>query len=206
MAENEKWHAEVASAGNELPATGPPPSRQADAEVVALARSMTNLSQSGTTHDEKSGDSNNPFLSAQDPSLDPLSGKFDPVRWTKSILQIQGSDPDGYPHHTAAVSFSNLNVYGYGKPTDHQKTVGNYFLDITGVARDLLGSKGQRIDILRNFEGYVLDCDFLVKCLFIGMQSCPRVRNARCAWSPRIWLHDPPQDHCRTNPRTLHYR
>nr|A0A1V0QSE4.1 RecName: Full=ABC-type transporter eriD; AltName: Full=Erinacine biosynthesis cluster protein D [Hericium erinaceus]ARE72241.1 ABC-transporter [Hericium erinaceus] len=152
MAENEK-----VTYGGALP---PSPST-ADTEVAALARSMTNASRSSVYSPEKP-DGTNPFLGTDDPRMDPLSGKFEPERWTKAILQLQSSDPEGYPHHTAAVSFSDLSVYGYGRPTDHQKTVGNYFLDIPGLARDILGRKGQRIDILRNFEGVIRESEMLV--------------------------------------------
>jgi ATP-binding cassette, subfamily G (WHITE), member 2, PDR len=148
MAENnEKWWPS-SSTPSELP-------HEPDAQVGALARTMTGLSQS--THGSKKeldDDIDNPFLGVDDPRLDPLSGNFDSVMWTKTILQLQSRDPDGYPHHTAAVSFSNLNVYGYGKPTDYQKTVGNYLLAIPGLVRDLSSGRGRRVDILKNFEGY----------------------------------------------------
>jgi ATP-binding cassette, subfamily G (WHITE), member 2, PDR len=135
---------------------GTPPTHEADAEVVSLARTVTGLSIGAQSHRDEPEDVNNPFLRTSDPRLDPLSGKFDPVQWTKTILQIQSGDPNGYPHNTAAVSFSNLNVYGYGKSTDYQKNVGNYLLDLPRVVYNFLGGKGQRIDILRNFEGYAL--------------------------------------------------
>ncbi|THH15930.1 hypothetical protein EW146_g4638 [Bondarzewia mesenterica] len=159
MAENEKWQSQAVPFSDR---PGPPLAHEADADVVALARTMTGLSQSAQSDIGKPEDVDNPFLGTDDPRMDPSSGKFDPIRWTKSILQIQSSDPEGYPHYTAAVSFSNLNVYGYGKPTDHQKTVGNYLLDIPGIVRNLLGSKGQRIDILRNFEGVIRESEMLV--------------------------------------------
>ncbi|TDL14894.1 P-loop containing nucleoside triphosphate hydrolase protein [Rickenella mellea] len=151
-----------AVSSNDWPSSNHPSAREAEAEVVSLARTLTGQSHGSQRHEEDGEHADNPFLGIEDPALDPLSDKFDPVRWTKSILQIQSNDPDGYPHHTAAVSFSDLNVYGYGKSTDHQKTVGNYLLDIPGMVRNLFGSKGQRIDILQNFEGVVRESEMLV--------------------------------------------
>ncbi|KAF8230823.1 putative ABC transporter [Tricholoma matsutake] len=142
--------------------SGPLSTPQADAEVVSLARTVTGLSNGAGSQKDNLEDIDNPFLGTDDPRLDPLSGKFDPVAWTKSILQIQSRDPNGYLHNTAAVSFHNLNVYGYGKSTDHQKNVGNYLLDLPRVVHHLLGGKGQRIDILRNFEGVMLESEMLL--------------------------------------------
>jgi ATP-binding cassette, subfamily G (WHITE), member 2, PDR len=146
MAENhEKWQ----------PASGLKISSEADIELGALAHTVTALSQGSHDYEKELEDDDNPFLRVLNPRLDPLSGRFDSVLWTKTILQLQSNDPDDFPRYTAAVSFSNLNVYGYGRPTDYQKTVGNYPLAIAGFARNLLGRKGQKVDIIRNFEGYV---------------------------------------------------
>ncbi|KAH6696966.1 ABC-2 type transporter-domain-containing protein [Plectosphaerella plurivora] len=56
---------------------------------------------------------------------------------------------------TSSVAFQNLSVYGFGADTDFQKTVGNIFLDITRVAKRLLGKAQKRVDILHSLEGVV---------------------------------------------------
>ncbi|KAK0199278.1 AtrD, ABC-transporter [Desarmillaria ectypa] len=130
----------------------------AEREIVQLARSLTNASLAGQgLHDD-----DNPFEGSTDPRMDPRSGKFDYHLWIRSILQITSRDPDRYPHRTAGISFQNLNVYGYGKPTDHQKTVGNVLLDMPKMVGGVLGSKGRRIDILRDFEGVLKHGEMLV--------------------------------------------
>jgi ATP-binding cassette, subfamily G (WHITE), member 2, PDR len=153
------------------------PYEEAEAEVVALARTMTGSShrayhrRRGSVRFENPPmdlEFNDPFHEVDDPRLDPLSGKFDSTLWTKAILQLQSNDPGGHPHYTAAVSLSNLNVYGYGNPTDYQKTVGNYPLSVLGMARNLFSGKGQRVNILKNFEGYTFPFFYLVLLMVYG--------------------------------------
>ena len=121
--------------------------------VTQLARTVTKMSvKSGPNNDD---DGQNPFIDTSDDSLDPLSGKFNYTKWIRSILAITSRDPERYPNRTAGISFTGLNVHGYGTPTDHQKTVGNLLLDAPGFVRGLFAEKNQRIDILRDFEGLV---------------------------------------------------
>jgi ATP-binding cassette, subfamily G (WHITE), member 2, PDR len=167
MNDDDRWESS-STLLNDNPAL---PYEEAEAEVVALARAMTGSSR--RARHRRGGfvrfedppmdlEFNDPFHGVDDPRLDPLSGKFDSTLWTKAILQLQANDPRGHPHYTAAVSFSNLNVYGYGNPTDYQKTVGNYPLTVLGMARNLFSGKGPRVNILKNFEGYT----FLFSILF----------------------------------------
>ncbi|KAK0441238.1 ABC-2 type transporter-domain-containing protein [Desarmillaria tabescens] len=104
----------------------------------------------------------NPFQGSKDLQLDPHSEHFNYQSWIRSVLSITSRDPDRYPQRTAGISFRNLNVFGYGKSTDHQKTVGNILLDIPRLIAELLGSKGRRIDILRDFEGVLRAGEMLV--------------------------------------------
>ncbi|KAK7035399.1 Multidrug resistance protein [Paramarasmius palmivorus] len=121
-------------------------SDQADPEeeVTNLAREVANISNLES-----------PFSDNVNPILDPRSEKFDYESWIRSILAIHSRDPERYPNRTAGISFTGLNVHGYGTPTDHQKTVGNLLLDAPGFVRGLFAEKNQRIDILRDFEGLV---------------------------------------------------
>ncbi|KAK7058385.1 Multidrug resistance protein [Paramarasmius palmivorus] len=135
----------------------------AEVQVTQLARAVTTMSLGGQSiRSEASEATLNPFSDSVDPTLDPRSEKFNYHRWIRSMLAIHSRDPERYPNRTAGISFTNLSAYGYGKPTDHQKTVGNVLLDGPGMVRDLLGNKGQRIDILRDFEGLVKHGEMLV--------------------------------------------
>ena len=126
--------------------------------VTELARTFTGLSQS------QSRDGNiNPFLgNIQDPQLDPFSGKFAVRKWVQNMIGITSRDPDKYPGRTAGVSFQNLNVHGFGSPTDYQKTFGNYPLELVSIYNKLRGQKQTKIQILRNFEGLVQSGEMLV--------------------------------------------
>ncbi len=66
--------------------------------------------------------------------------------------------------HFAGVAFQNLNVFGFGTPTDCQKTFSNYPLVFLGQLRSLFGrSRNSRIDILRDVQGYSIGIKCMVK-------------------------------------------
>ncbi len=52
-----------------------------DEEVISLARRLTQ--HSVKQHD---GSYKNPFVSSDDPALDPSSGKFSPEAWTRTLI------------------------------------------------------------------------------------------------------------------------
>ncbi len=136
-------------------------------EVVQLARTVTNASLPNA----HLGEGDNPFEGSADPRMDPMSGKFDYHLWIRTVLSLNvlhAGDGEA-PGRTAGISYRNLNVYGYGKPTDHQRTVGGVLLDLPRMVYDLVGGvfggsggRGRRIDILRNFEGLVNAGEMLV--------------------------------------------
>ena len=125
-------------------------------EIHDLARSYTQTS----TYSH----SGNPFDDAEkDSLLDPKSATFNGRAWTKSILKLAQQDPDLNPPRTAGIAFKNLNVHGFGQPTDYQKSVSNVLLEVVGLARRLFGlSKPRRVDILRNFDLLVQPGEMLV--------------------------------------------
>ncbi|KAI9732526.1 MAG: hypothetical protein M1834_003861 [Cirrosporium novae-zelandiae] len=137
-------------------------SREGEARVAHLARQMSMLSRKSTDYGAQG--SPNPFTDASsDPELDPLSPEFRPQKWMKALLHIYSRDPERYPQRTAGVSFSNLNVYGYGSAVDYQDDVGNVWAKGLNMAKSLIGSgEKRRIDILRNFEGLVKSGEMLV--------------------------------------------
>lgn len=52
---------------------------------------VTNLARQLTKHSIKQPDGNyvNPFTGAEDPSLDPMSGKFNPEAWTRTLIGLE---------------------------------------------------------------------------------------------------------------------
>ncbi|GFN12354.1 pleiotropic drug resistance family ABC transporter [Aspergillus tubingensis] len=134
--------------------------RREDQQAInALARSLSHLSSKSGI-----GEGTNTFLDpTSDPELDPNSEQFNSQKWTKNLLRITSRDPDRYPRRTAGVSFRNMNVFGYGTAADYQANVANMWLKGFGWFREKLGyGKKVRIDILRNFEGYVHSGELLV--------------------------------------------
>lgn len=87
-------------------------------EVIELARTVTNASIAN----QGLADGENPFEGSLDPRLNPNSGKFDYHLWIRNVLSLSKRDLDR-PHRTAGVAYRGLNVFGYGKPTDHQSTL-----------------------------------------------------------------------------------
>ncbi|KAL0574983.1 Multidrug resistance protein [Marasmius crinis-equi] len=136
-------------------------SPDAPEQVARLARTVTGLSAARSQHGDPQQDSG-PFGENVDPSMDPQSASFDFHKWIRWMLQLRNRFLDPSAARTAGFSFTNLNVHGYGKPTDYQKTVGNIIFDIPEMVRGLLGQRGQRIDILRDFKGVVKEGEMLV--------------------------------------------
>ena len=126
-------------------------SEDAESEVKQLARKYSHASTIGE----------NPFDAPEDSAINPQSEKFRARAWIKAMLKLR-EDSDSAKDRTAGVVFKDLSVYGYSAPTDYQKTVGNYPLDLIGLAKRAVGQKSERIDILRNFEGLVKAGEMLV--------------------------------------------
>ncbi|KFY50876.1 hypothetical protein V496_09128 [Pseudogymnoascus sp. VKM F-4515 (FW-2607)] len=127
-----------------------------DKQITDLARTFT---QSSIRNDQ--GEHHNPFTSS-DPTLDPRNEKFNARAWTKTLVGITSRDPERYPTRTAGVAYKNLNVHGFGNPTDYQKTFGNYPLEVGGWFNKIRGKGQRKIQILRDFEGLVRSGEMLV--------------------------------------------
>ncbi|KAA8649577.1 uncharacterized protein ATNIH1004_002248 [Aspergillus tanneri] len=87
--------------------------------------------------------------------LNPNSSKFRAKDWAREFynLRFQGGDKP----LKAGIAFRNLNVCGYGTPTDYQMSVGNAALKMVGMAAELFGiRRKQRVDILRDIDGLLL--------------------------------------------------
>ena len=101
--------------------------------------------------------------SMKDTLLDPKSSKFNGRAWVRAMLMMNQEQPDLNPQRTAAFVCKDLNVHGFGKATDYQKSVSNVLLGGVGLVRRLAGlSKPRRVDILRNFDMLVKPGEMLV--------------------------------------------
>ncbi|KAE8353295.1 ABC-2 type transporter-domain-containing protein [Aspergillus coremiiformis] len=130
-----------------------------EARVGALARRLTRQS----TRFSVNGALENPFF-VKDPesTINPDSPNFKARDWLKMLLAIRSRDPEQYPDRTAGLAFKNLNVHGFGSPTDYQKNVLNSLLELGAIVRKLVGIKMKKIQILRDFDGLVKSGEMLV--------------------------------------------
>ena len=125
--------------------------------IVEVARSLSRVSR------EHSRGVNTFLDPTSRPDLDPHSERFSAKRWVSNMLDVCSRDPERYPRRSAGVSFRNLNVFGYGSAVDYQTNVGNMWLKGVGWVQRTLGwDHNVRIDILRNFEGFVRSGEMLV--------------------------------------------
>ncbi|PSN69556.1 ABC transporter-like protein [Corynespora cassiicola Philippines] len=130
----------------------------AEQTVAELARS---LSQNTMRHED--GKLVNPFLVADDPSLDPNSDQFSSKSWLQALMNITSRDPHRYPTRSAGIAYRNLSAHGFGESTDYQKTFGNYPLGAVNSLQKLVGkTQKTRIQILRDFDGLVKSGEMLV--------------------------------------------
>ncbi|KIW15896.1 hypothetical protein PV08_05946 [Exophiala spinifera] len=85
--------------------------------------------------------------------LNPRSDKFNARAWATNVVKI--ANEHGRQFRQVGLCFENVNVVGYGTPTDFQKDVGNVWLALPGLIRRIFSRQsGQtRIDILRKFDG-----------------------------------------------------
>jgi ABC-type glutathione transport system ATPase component len=105
----------------------------------------------------------NPFAIAsedKDSPLNPNGPNFSARAWAKAVVNLAAGE--GHKWRTSGVAFQNLNVHGFGSPTDYQKDVVNVWLEAVGLVRKLTGHGKRRIDILRDFDGLVRSGEMLV--------------------------------------------
>ncbi|CAM1501312.1 Fc.00g104740.m01.CDS01 [Cosmosporella sp. VM-42] len=121
--------------------------------VRDLARQYTRQSTYSTVE-------GNPFVADKDSPLNPHSENFKALTWAKSVVQLMRDS--GHSSRKVGVCYQNLDVFGYGQPTDYQKNVGNVWLEAATIPRQLLGNGKTKIDILRNFDGVVHNGEMLV--------------------------------------------
>lgn len=96
--------------------------------------------------------------------LDPHSPSFHGRSWVKAFMQLMESDPNVGPSRVLGVAFQNLNVLGWSAGAAVQPTVPNRLSHIFSLGAQLFsaGRHGQRVEILRDFEGVVGEGELLL--------------------------------------------
>lgn len=120
------------------------PQDASDMDIVHLARSLSaNSKHLGLE---------SPFDAAEGSLLDPNSDKFDSKAWSRQFYNtLYASDPV----RVMGVAYEDLHVFGHGSDTDFQNTFGNWPFKLPELARRLVGTRGLKVDILRDFEGLI---------------------------------------------------
>lgn len=121
-----------------------------DTEITELARKLTErLGFPADSHQ-------NPFNAEADSTLDPNSETFSPRAWAEALIHLKSREGEEPTKRTAGIAFRNLNVHGFGNPTDYQKSVGNVWLGLAGLMRKIMRtSTPRKIEILKQFDGLV---------------------------------------------------
>ncbi|KAI1074638.1 ATP-binding cassette transporter [Whalleya microplaca] len=121
-------------------------------KVQDLARDFERNS-AVSIHDSKG----KPIFGSNDPDspLNPRGENFNARVWAKNVAKL--ANERGQSFRQVGLCFQDLNVFGYGTPTDFQKDVANIWLALPGMIRRLFSNTaGQvRIDILRQFDGLI---------------------------------------------------
>lgn len=129
-----------------------------EADVETLTKIATQQSRRQSTVPGAQGSL--ATLAQQDPSLDPLSGKFDLRKWLKLAINDRGRD--GAPGHTSDVIFKNLNVYGSGAALQFQDTVASTLSAPFRLPQRLRQSKAPQRRILKDFHGIMKSGELLL--------------------------------------------
>ncbi|KAF2793263.1 ABC drug exporter AbcA [Melanomma pulvis-pyrius CBS 109.77] len=122
------------------------------ATVQLLAREFS--------HNSSDSSGSKPIFGSNDPDspLNPSGDKFNARAWAKNVARA--AEERGQRFRQIGLCFEDLNVFGYGTPTDFQKTVANIWLALPRMAaRRLLPksstSRQKQVDILRQFNGLI---------------------------------------------------
>ncbi|KAI9927870.1 hypothetical protein ASPWEDRAFT_157610 [Aspergillus wentii DTO 134E9] len=127
-------------------------------EIEEMARQLTRHS----THFSSTNAKNPFFEDDKESTLHPDSSNFRVKDWIRSLLAAQATNPDRFRQRNAGVAFQNLNVHGFGSPTDYQKDVFNSVLGIGSLVRRVVGSGLQKVQILQGFDGLIRSGEMLL--------------------------------------------
>ncbi|OAA64160.1 ABC-2 type transporter [Akanthomyces lecanii RCEF 1005] len=125
--------------------------------VRDLARQYTN-----TSNHVQESHANLSAANDKESPLNPHSDNFNARAWAKALSNTMKEHGSGF--RQSGICFQDLHVFGYGAETDYQKDVGNVWLEVPSLARNLFSpNRGKRrIDILRGFDGVVNAGEMLV--------------------------------------------
>jgi hypothetical protein len=192
-------HLKESESGSSGTDTALPP--QTVQQVTTLARTITEHSLQQVQLQQVLDATPSIEMLDLDPELNPRSDKFDLEKYVRFIVSI---DSQGIYTTAAGISFTGLNVFGYGTSTDHQKTVGNVLLDLPAMVRNMIGRRGKRIDILSNFEGLVGEGEMLLVLGPPGRYGLASIDILFLETNSQIssqWLLNASQDDCWRNTR-----
>jgi ATP-binding cassette subfamily G (WHITE) protein 2 (PDR) len=130
---------------------------ESDSVITELARRLTAKSSFPPDFHQ------NPFNAETGSSLDPSSENFRPRSWAEALIHLQSQDPETSHKRSAGTALRNLNIHGFGNPTDYQKSVGSVWLELVELVRKIARTgANQRIEILREFDGLVKSGEMIV--------------------------------------------
>ncbi|KAH8684103.1 ABC-2 type transporter-domain-containing protein [Ilyonectria robusta] len=126
-------------------------------ELKQRNSTVHDLAHQGTHYSTVNVDGPAAIFGSTDPSspLNPRGDNFNARTWAKTLAKVTTESGQGF--RQVGLCFQNLNVFGYGTPTDFQKDVGNIWLALPDMARRFFSrTAGQtRINILRHFDGLI---------------------------------------------------
>ncbi|KZW03209.1 hypothetical protein EXIGLDRAFT_803466 [Exidia glandulosa HHB12029] len=128
-------------------------------QIQHLARQITRQSLLA------GGQGFSPFDShSKDTELDPNSAHFNFRAWISTLVNCSARNEGGHTVRTDGVSFRNLGVHGFGKPTDFQKDVVSVLVSAYETILSAVGFRRgvHKIQILRNFDGLVRGGEMLL--------------------------------------------
>ncbi|KAB8227707.1 uncharacterized protein BDW43DRAFT_316609 [Aspergillus alliaceus] len=99
---------------------------------------------------------NDVFHPLPDSDLDSQSSTFDTRAWVKALVRYESEHLESGRRRKSGASFRNLDLYGFGMPTDYQKSVGNSILLL------LTQWCKKWIDILHDLKGLVNASEMLL--------------------------------------------
>lgn len=134
--------------------------RRRESIIQSLARVYSTAYSTHTQPAEAVDELHDPFTAGPDSVLNPQSSKFSALEWAKTI--VQKAKEQGVPFRSSGVCFRDLNVYGFGAGTDYQRDVANVWISVAQKARGWISPQSRRIDILRDFNGFVQEGEMLL--------------------------------------------
>ncbi|KAJ5569558.1 uncharacterized protein N7459_008988 [Penicillium hispanicum] len=122
---------------------------------------VQDLARQFSQHSTESSALPNPFMSEAGSEVDPTSPSFQPEKWIQAILNL-ARDEELHLRRITGVGFRGLNVFGSATTRNIQSTVGGLFSDMVDLARNYMGKKHRKVQILHDLNGLVCPGELLV--------------------------------------------